>query len=114
MIKIEKILNRIIKLIYKTRTTEEIDICELKEIMKKENAALIDVRSEQEFNEGHLAGAVLIPNYEINKIKDFVPDKNRIIILYCKSGIRSKKAKNILNKMGYKNVYNLKDGLEGI
>lgn len=114
MIKIEKFLNRIIKLISKTRASEDIDIYELKEIMKKENTVLIDVRSEQEFNEGHLERAISIPNYEIFKIKDIIKDKDKIIILYCKSGIRSEKSKKELKKMGYKNVYNLKNGLEGI
>ncbi len=84
-------------------------------IRKWQNVQLIDVRSIQEYEEGHLDGAICIPLYElqgniINKIKD----KDTVIILYCASGVRSLKGKKILENLGYRNVYNLKGGIEEI
>lgn len=95
---------------------KDININELKEIRQNnEKVILLDVRSPQEFNEGHLNGAINIPLYELEtccscKLKD----KGRVIIVYCQSGIRSKKAIRILNKNGFKNLYHLKNGLDGI
>ena len=81
----------------------------------KEGAILIDTRTKQEFIEGHLEGAILIPYYEISRrIGSIVPDKDRYIILYCKNGGRSTRAYQTLKKLGYYNIYNLQNGLEGI
>ncbi len=72
---------------------------------KKQKAILIDVRSEQEFSEEHIKGAISIPYYELpRRAKQELIDKNKKIILYCNTGVRSKKAENILRKMSYKNV----------
>lgn len=69
---------------------------------------LIDVRSKDEWDEGHINGAVLIPHTQIEqKISDDVPDKNQPIKLYCRSGHRASIAKDALIKMGYQNVVNL-------
>jgi phage shock protein E len=68
---------------------------------------IIDVRTTQEYKTGHFKNAVNIPLNEIGgKIKEIVPDYDETIILYCKSGIRARIAKQILEKMGYKNVIN--------
>ena len=78
----------------------------------KNGVTIIDVRSKQEYEEGHLNGAILIPEYEIKeKIKNIVENKNEKILVYCSSGIRSKQAQEELINLGYKNVYNLKDGI---
>ena len=85
---------------------------EIKSLMSK-GAILIDVRSPQEYNEGHLDNSILLPEYEIlKKIEDIIPNKNTKIILYCSSGTRSKKAQEELEKMGYKNIYNVLNGVE--
>lgn len=74
---------------------------------------LLDVRSPQEFEEGHINGAINLPLYELCKnAKNKINDTNRIVICYCATGIRSKKAVKILQKCGYKNVYNLKNGIK--
>ena len=76
--------------------------------MIKEGAILLDVRSPQEYEEGHLENAIIIPFYEIEKkINDISHDKSKVIIVYCNTGHRSKKAQKVLQKMGYKHVYNL-------
>ena len=80
---------------------------ELLEYIKK-GAKIIDVRSPQEFEEGHVDGAINIPDYEIRKnAENFLKNKDEIIVLYCSTGQRSKKVQEQLIKMGYKYVYNL-------
>ena len=75
---------------------------ELKELQKYKDIILIDVRSRQEFFESHINGAINIP---LMNIKKYNFDKNQAIILYCNAGIRSLKAKKILESKGYQNVY---------
>lgn len=83
------------------------------QLLKKFSFLVIDVRSEQEYREGHINGAINIPLYEIkNVISQKVTDKDQQMILYCSGGVRSKKAQIILNSMGYKNVYNLVEGFK--
>jgi rhodanese-related sulfurtransferase len=78
---------------------------------QKNGAIVIDVRSPQEYEEGHINGAILIPEYTINyKIQEKLNNKDVEIVVYCSSGIRSKKAQRKLLKMGYKNVYNVYEG----
>jgi len=69
---------------------------------------LVDVRTESEYKGGHIKNAKLIPNTEIaDKAATELPDKNALIIVYCRSGARSAGAANALVKMGYTNVYDL-------
>lgn len=80
-------------------------------IVKEQNALVIDVRSKQEYIEAHFNGAINIPLGDIRKmIRNATDDFNRCIIVYCSSGIRSKKAQEILRCMGYNKVYNVMDG----
>lgn len=90
---------------------KEIDIEELKK-MQNNGAIVIDVRSKQEFMENHINGAISLPEFDIKqKIVEIVKDKEKYIVLYCGTGARSKKAQKELQYMGYKNVYNLREGL---
>lgn len=74
---------------------------------------MIDTRSPQEFAENRINGAINIPDYEIlKKARCMLPNKEALIILYCQSGDRSKKAYMLLEKLGYSNLYNLKGGLD--
>ncbi len=103
------------KILYRNIENNEISYKKMTEMMKNSNIYLIDVRSSQEFDEGHLNGAINIPIYNIEKdIEKIIKNKKEIIIIYCSSGYRSKKAKEILEKLGFENVYNLKDGLNKI
>lgn len=87
-----------------------IDIKKLKE-MQKLGAIIIDVRSLQEFKEGHIEGAISIPEYEIkNRVKNELPNLEQTIIVYCGTGHRSKRSQKLLEKMGYSQVYNLVNG----
>ena len=72
---------------------------------KNNNIILIDVRSIQEYNEGHRPGAILIQSFEAKqKAERILKDKQAILVLYCSTGVRSKKVAEILLKKGYKNV----------
>ena len=67
---------------------------------------LVDVRRPDEFNEGHIQDAINIPNEEItDSMPPALPDKNQMILIYCRSGNRSKEAAQKLADMGYTNVY---------
>ena len=90
----------------------EIDVEELKKLVDN-GATLIDVRSLQEFNEGHLDNAISIPEFELrSRAKEELKNKDEIIVVYCTTGSRSKRAKQELLKMGYKNIYNLYNGTD--
>ena len=90
---------------------KEIDEENLEDFIKT-GVTIIDVRSKQEYDEGHIDGAILIPEYEIKeRIEEIVKNKEEKILVYCSSGTRSKIAQEELIKKGYKNVYNLKDGV---
>ena len=88
---------------------------EVKEIMNKnKDAILIDVRSPQEYKEGHLEKSINISLYDIERGNYDINNKNKTIILCCQYGKRSKKAMQILRKNGYTNVYQLEGGLENL
>jgi phage shock protein E len=96
------------------KQTIDITMEELKNIiMRNSNVILLDVRSPQEYQEGHINGAILIPVYELEcKACKMLKNKNEPIIVYCKSGMRSLRAIQILTRLGYMCLYNLKGGLD--
>ena len=66
---------------------------------------IIDARTEEEFKEGHIEGAILIPEYEIaERAEKELPDKDQLVLVYCRSGRRSKIAAQALADLGYTNV----------
>ena len=79
---------------------------EAKEIMdSQKDYIILDVRTREEYDEIHIPGAILIPDYEIKeKATDILKDKNQLILVYCRSGRRSKIAANSLIEMGYTNI----------
>ena len=90
----------------KPLTYEQITAEQAKTIMDTEkDYVIIDARTEEEFAEGHIENAILIPEYEIaNRAKNELPDKEQLILVYCRSGRRSKIASEELVKLGYTNV----------
>ena len=67
---------------------------------------ILDVRTQDEFNAGHIAGAILIPNETILDTQPaLLPDLNAEILVYCRSGNRSAQAAKEIIAMGYTNVY---------
>jgi rhodanese-related sulfurtransferase len=66
---------------------------------------ILDVRTEEEYNESHIPDAILIPDYEImTKAEQVLTDKEQLILVYCRSGRRSKNASQALAELGYTNV----------
>ena len=79
---------------------------EAKNIMETEdNIVILDVRTEEEYNEKHIPNTILISLDKLsNIVEEKIKDKNKKILVYCRSGKRSKIATQILLKKGYKNV----------
>ena len=87
-------------------TYEQITPQEAKNIMDTEtDYIIIDARTTEEFAQGHIENAILIPEYEIaERAEKELQDKNQLILVYCRSGRRSKIASDELVKLGYTNV----------
>ena len=87
-------------------TYEQISAIQAKRIMDTEkDYIIIDARTIEEFNEGHIEGAILIPEYEITeRASEELPNKDALILVYCRSGRRSKIAADALVNLGYTNV----------
>ena len=79
---------------------------EIKTIMEEnENYIILDVRTTEEYNEGHIPNAICIPNETIDEsIIEQLPDKEQLILIYCRSGNRSKQATQKLQNLGYTNL----------
>ena len=77
-----------------------------KEMMDtQKNYIILDTRTQEEYDEGHIPGAILIPYDEIlQKAESVLTDKNQLILVYCRSGRRSKLASEDLVKLGYQNI----------
>lgn len=79
---------------------------EAKEKMETEDVTIVDVRTLQEYREGHVPEAVNIPNEEIGESEpELLSDKDAVLLIYCRSGRRSREAAEKLVKLGYSRVY---------
>lgn len=87
--------------VYRNITAEE-----ARQIMDSGTACVIlDVRTQEEYLQSHIPGAILIPHDEIEaRAEAELPDKDMLILIYCRSGNRSKKAAQILLDLGYTNI----------
>ena len=84
-----------------TMTSQELQ----NKLKAQENFVLRDVRTQEEFDAGHIAGAILLPYDDINvKAATVLPNKEKEIVLYCRRGRRSAIAKKDLVALGYKDV----------
>ena len=79
---------------------------EAKQIMDSEEGYIIlDVRTQEEYDQGHIPGAIVIPHEEIaDKAEEALTDKEQLILVYCRSGRRSKIAAEALAELGYTNI----------
>jgi rhodanese-related sulfurtransferase len=67
---------------------------------------VLDVRTQEEYDESHIEGAILIPDYEIDtQAEELITDKNATLLVYCRSGRRSALASQVLYELGYTSVY---------
>lgn len=79
---------------------------EAKERMDAGDVIVLDVRTPEEFEEGHIQGAILLPDYEIvGKAETVLPDKDTVILVYCRSGNRSEMAAKKLVELGYTGIH---------
>ena len=79
---------------------------EAKKIMNSEEGYIIlDTRTQEEYDEGHIPGAIVIPHDEItDRAEEELPDKDQLLLVYCRSGRRSKLAAEALVELGYTNI----------
>ena len=79
----------------------------VKELKSNPNARLIDVRTPQEYQSGHIPGSISLPLDHAQAIMQLVPDKKTKIFVYCQSGARSAKAADSFQHLGYEDVVNI-------
>ncbi|PLA74771.1 sulfurtransferase [Hydrogenovibrio sp. SC-1] len=80
---------------------------EVKQLIKEQNAQLVDVRTPEEFAMSQLPGAVNLPLHEIHITAETKLDKNLPVIVFCRSGQRSQMAMQLLQSFGFGSVYNM-------
>ena len=79
-----------------------------RQMIAEGNVTIVDVRSPDEYNTGHLKNAILLPHTQISQYSAaMLPDKNADIIVHCQSGARSGAAGKELLSLGYNNIYDL-------
>lgn len=78
-----------------------------KEMMDTQEVVILDVREPEEYDSGHIPGAVLLPVGTIDEdtAAEVIPDKESVVLVYCRSGNRSKTASSELAELGYTNIY---------
>ena len=100
------VMNRKEKIIENEVIIKHISMNDIVQIMEEnENYIILDVRTQAEYNQGHIPNAICIPNETIDEnVVNKLPDKNQMILVYCRSGNRSKQAAEKLKKLGYTNL----------
>ncbi|MCD4800047.1 MAG: rhodanese-like domain-containing protein [Methanococcoides sp.] len=88
----------------------DVSVHEAKNMLDEGNVFLLDVRTESEFNSGHLEGAVNIEVSQLGSQLDEVP-ADKVILVYCRTDVRSVRASKTLVNAGYTDVYNMKGGV---
>ncbi len=84
----------------------KISVEEAYEMMASQEVVVVDVRTREEHESGHIENAVLVPNESIgSEMPEALPDKEATLLIYCRSGRRSKEAAQKLLSLGYQNVY---------
>jgi molybdopterin/thiamine biosynthesis adenylyltransferase/rhodanese-related sulfurtransferase len=90
---------------------EEVDAGRAAELRESDGAVFVDVREQNEWDEGHVPGAVHVPRGHLeSRIEQAVPDRDARLVLYCASGNRSVFAAKALEELGYENVASLAGG----
>lgn len=90
-----------------TAVYQKIDAEKAKEMIDAGGVAILDVRTQEEYDAGHIPDTLLLPVDEINETTaaELLPDKDAVILVYCRSGNRSKTATDMLLELGYTAVY---------
>lgn len=92
--------------VQKNQAYHKITAQQAKEMIGKGNVTVVDVRTKEEYDSAHIKGAVLVPNESIgSEMPKELPDKDAVLLVYCRTGVRSKQASDKLIEIGYQNVY---------
>ena len=88
-------------------TYQQISQEEAKKMMDTQEVIILDVREQDEFDAGHIPGALLLPVGIISEetAAAVIPERNSVVLVYCRSGNRSKTASGALAELGYTNIY---------
>lgn len=99
-------MNKKENVIKKDTDIQHVSMNDIVQIMEEnENYIILDVRTLEEYTQGHIPNAICIPNETIDEsVVNKLPDKNQMILVYCRSGNRSKQAAEKLKKLGYTNL----------
>lgn len=91
----------------KENTYQQITQEEAKQMMDTQDVVILDVREQREFDAGHIPGAVLLPVGTIDEetAAAVIPEKDAVVLVYCRSGNRSKTASSVLAELGYTGIY---------
>ena len=91
----------------KQNTYQQISQEEAKQRMDEQDVIILDVREVDEYDSGHIPGAVLLPLGTIDKdsAAAVIPEKDSVVLVYCRSGNRSKQASSILAELGYTGIF---------
>ena len=79
----------------------------MQEFKNAAGAVLLDVRTPQEYREGHIPGSQNVPLQQLDKVEEVTENKDTVLYVYCHSGARSRQAVSLLKHMGYTNVHNI-------
>ena len=79
----------------------------MQEYKNAAGAVLLDVRTPQEYREGHIPGSQNVPLQQLDKVEEVTENKDTVLYVYCRSGARSRQAVSLLQAMGYTNVHNI-------
>jgi rhodanese-related sulfurtransferase len=79
----------------------------VEEYRQAADAVLLDVRTPQEYREGHIPGSQNVPLQQLDKVEEVTENKDTVLYVYCRSGARSRQAVSLLKHMGYTNVHNI-------
>ena len=79
----------------------------VQEYQNTAGAVLLDVRTPQEYREGHIPGSQNVPLQQLDKVEEVTENKDTVLYVYCRSGARSRQAVSLLQAMGYTNVHNI-------
>ena len=79
----------------------------VEEYRQAADAVLLDVRTPQEYREGHIPGSQNMPLQQLDKVEEVTENKDTVLYVYCRSGARSRQAVSLLKHMGYTNVHNI-------
>lgn len=88
----------------------DVNASQAKEMIDSGEFFLLDVRTQEEYDEGHINGSILIPVEVIGSRLDELPEDMKILV-YCRTGIRSAQASQVLVDNGFEQVYNMKGGI---